>query len=345
MSEIEARNVAQPSAVTEDHVLALVGSGRNELERAVAVGDPAMVAEVQRGADAIRYLSKKAKLAIGAINAAGRLKSDAEWEGGRMLREAEKNKGGRPTENPSPNVTGLPPTLADLGLDRMQAHRWQDMSRVDRDQIDSYYKSREEKEAEIASSAIAHMGARIRRMEKITDKQNTYEELPPDDRPVPVIYADPPWRYEHIVSDSRKIENQYPTMTTEDIAKEDPAPEEDAVLFMWVTSPKLREGLHVMEAWGFRYRTSMVWVKPQIGMGYYVRGQHEFLLVGTLGSLPTPLPEHRPSSVIDGRRAGHSAKPNLRPVLNTMYPGLWKREMFSRRPAEDLWLVHGNEAS
>jgi N6-adenosine-specific RNA methylase IME4 len=98
-----------------------------------------------------------------------------------------------------------------------------------------------------------------------------------------------------------------------------------------------------MQAWGFTYRTSMVWVKSQIGMGYYARSQHELLLIGTLGSLPAPLPENRPSSVIDGRRTDHSAKPDLRPVLDAMYPDIWKREMFSRRPADGLWLTHGYE--
>jgi N6-adenosine-specific RNA methylase IME4 len=336
VTEIEARRPAQAGVVTEDSVFALVTSGHADLQRAVEAGDPAMVADVQRRADAIRYLSKKAKLSISAVNAAARLKTDAEWEGGRLLRDMERARG-RP-EKESPLVT-----LSDLDMSRMQAHRWQDMSRVDRDEINLYYKSQEQKQAEIASSAIAHMGARARRMEKITEKQGAYEETPPDERPVPVIYADPPWRYEFAVSDSRKIENQYPTMTAEDIAAVDPAPEEDAVLFMWVTSPKLPEGLQIMQAWGFTYRTSMVWVKPQIGMGYYARSQHELLLIGTLGSLPAPLPENRPSSVIDGRRTEHSAKPDMRPVLDGMYPDLWKRELFSRRPADGLWLTHGLE--
>lgn len=338
MTELEARGTAAAPAVTEDQVLALVDQHRAGLEHAVALGDPAMVTDVQRRADAIRYLSKKAKLSIGAVNAAARLKTDAEWEAGRMLREA-KAEGEYGPGIKTPNNGGL----RKLDISTQDLSRWQDMSRVDRDQIDAYYQEREQQQTEIASSAIAHMGARIRRMEKITEKQHAYEVLPADDRPVPVIYADPPWRYDFAVSDSRKIENQYPTMTTEDIAKEDPAPEEDAVLFMWVTSPKLREGLHVMEAWGFKYRTSMVWVKPQIGMGYYARSQHELLLIGALGSLPAPLPQHRPSSVIDGRRTEHSAKPDLRPLLDSMYPGLWKREMFSRVPAAGLWLTHGYE--
>jgi hypothetical protein len=149
-------------------------------------GDPAAVAEVQHRAEALRYLSKKAKLAISAVNAAARLKTDAQWHAGRLLREAEKNKGGRPAENPSQDVTGSPLSYHDMGISRMlreakaageygqgkppmmggftevsqsQLHRWQDMSRVDRGEVDRYYKSQEEKQAEITSSAIAHMGA------------------------------------------------------------------------------------------------------------------------------------------------------------------------------------------
>lgn len=333
MTELDRRDSQGVAAVTEDQVLALVDQHRAGLEHAVAIGDPEMIADVQRRADAIRYLSKKAKLSIGAVNAASRLKTDAEWEGGRMLREAQERS----------EFMGRGKSLNVGDFSQQQLHRWQDMSRVDRHEIDLYYKSKEEKQQEIASSAIAHMGARIRRMETITEKQDSYEATPPDERPVSVIYADPPWRYDFAHSDSRKIENQYPTMSVEEIAALDPAPEEDAVLFMWVTSPKLLEGLQVMEAWGFKYRTSMVWVKPQIGMGYYARGQHELLLIGALGSLPAPAPENRPPSVIDGRRTEHSAKPDLRPVIDGMYPGLWKREMFSRRPADGLWLTHGYE--
>ena len=356
MTELEIRTQASsPAAVTEDQVLALVDGGRVELEKAVSVGDPAATAEVARRAEAIRYLSKKAKLAIGAVNAAARLKTDAEWNVGRMLRELQREPGARTDLSVleprtdviqgSKDYASALRALKEAGFksERATAQAFQDMSRVDRDEIDQYYKSQAEKQAEITSSAISHKGARIRRTEKIIEKQQTHEETPPDDRPVSVIYADPPWHYEFAVSDSRKIENQYRTLSVEEICAIDPAPADDAVLFLWTTTAKLPEGLQVVEAWGFRYRTSMVWVKPQIGMGYYVRGQHEILLIGTLGNLPAPEPQNRPSSVIDGRRTEHSAKPDLRPMLDNMYPGLQKREMFSRRPAEGLWLVHGND--
>jgi N6-adenosine-specific RNA methylase IME4 len=335
---VSAEPVPAPT-VTEAGVLALVDRGRVELEAAVRTGDPAAVADVVRRADAIRYLSKKAGLALEAINAGAQLKTDAEIRAGTMLREMDRARG-------RPGKASPPVTLSDLDIERMQAHRWQDMSRVEEAEpgwVANYYKTQAEKQSEITSSAIAHKGARLRRLEQIAEKQGSYEATAPDERPVSVVYADPPWQYEFAVSDSRKIENQYPTMTVEKIAAEDPAPAEDAVLFLWVTSPKLPEGLQIMEAWGFRYRTSMVWVKAQIGMGYYARGQHELLLIGALGSLPAPEPEVRPPSVIDSRRAEHSAKPDLRPLLDTMYPDLLKREMFSRRPADGLWLVHGNQ--
>ena len=333
-SELERRNGSSP-AVTEAGVFALVDRGRAELAAAWSTGDPAFVADVVKRAEAIRYLSKKAGLAIAATNAAARLKVDAEWRAGQMLREAKDAGEYGP---------GKPDTMSGFA-DVRQRHRWTDMARVPEDVVQDLLKTKEEKQAEITSAQIQHMGARIRRQEKIIEKQDDYQESEPDERPASVIYADPPWRYDFALSDSRKIENQYPTMTTTDIAAVDPAPAEDAVLFLWVTSPKLPEGLQIMEAWGFTYKTSMVWVKPQIGMGYYARGQHELLLIGALGSLPAPEPDVRPASVIDGRRTEHSRKPDLWPMLDSMYPGLWKREMFSRRPAEGLWLVHGNQSA
>ena len=332
-SELEQRNGSSP-AVTEAGVFALIDRGRVALQSAVETGDPAAVANVVRRAEAIRYLSKKAKLALEATNAAAHLKVDAERRAGTMLRELNGKRAG-----------GIGNTVLPTDIAKIDSHRWQDMARVPENVVQDLLKTQEEKQAEITSAQIQHMGARIRRQEKIIEKQDDYQDSPPDERPVSVVYADPPWRYEHMISDSRKIENQYPTMATTEIAELDPAPAEDAVLFLWVTSPKLPEGLQIMEAWGFTYRTSMVWVKPQIGMGYYVRGQHELLLIGALGSLPTPAPNARPSSVIDERRTEHSKKPDLRPMLDAMYPDLWKREMFSRRPAEGLWLVHGNQSA
>jgi N6-adenosine-specific RNA methylase IME4/ParB-like chromosome segregation protein Spo0J len=162
----------------------------------------------------------------------------------------------------------------------------------------------------------------------------------------PVVYADPPWRYEHAESDSRAIENQYPTMPLDAICAlpVGDVATEDCILFLWATSPKLEEALRVVNAWGFTYRTCMVWVKDKIGMGYYARQQHELLLIATRGSIPPPPPEARPSSVLTAPRLEHSAKPEeAYALIERMYPDLPKLELFCRSP-RDGWAVWGNEA-
>ena len=164
----------------------------------------------------------------------------------------------------------------------------------------------------------------------------------------PTVYADPPWRYEHAISDSRRVENHYPTMELEEIKAlgEDLPAADDCVLFLWATSPKLLEALEVMSAWGFLYRTCMVWDKGRIGMGRYARQRHELLLIGTRGEPGLPEPANRPESVIAIRRGEHSAKPpELRDVIDRMYPGLPKLEMFCRGSIDrENWSAWGNEA-
>lgn len=174
--------------------------------------------------------------------------------------------------------------------------------------------------------------------------------LPTEDIPLPdgqynLIYADPPWRYEHSKTDSRKIENQYPTMELDDICDLDVADvaAEDCVLFMWATSPKLAESIQVIKAWGFNYRTCMTWVKDRIGMGYYARQRHELLLIATQGTPHPPSEKDRPDSVVEAPRQEHSKKPErFYEIIETMYPKAEKVELFCRQPRQG-WSVWGNE--
>lgn len=143
------------------------------------------------------------------------------------------------------------------------------------------------------------------------------------------------------------IENHYPTMTLEEIkhlSVSDLATE-DAVLFLWATAPKLCECFEVIDAWGFSYRTCAVWVKDKIGMGYYLRNQHELLLIAKRGDPPMPSESSRPSSVIHAPRTDHSAKPvAFYELIEGMYPELPKIELFSRSPRTG-WDAWGNQAS
>lgn len=166
-----------------------------------------------------------------------------------------------------------------------------------------------------------------------------------------VILADPPWQYDFAETDNRAIENQYPTMDVVEIAGyQDSAGASiqsviapDAVLFLWATSPKLREALVVMDGWGFDYVTQAVWVKDQIGMGYWVRQQHETILIGRRGDVSPPEQEIRRSSVIDARRGEHSAKPEAAyEFIETMFPDAARLEVFARE-ARPGWAVFGNQ--
>lgn len=164
----------------------------------------------------------------------------------------------------------------------------------------------------------------------------------------PVIYADPPWRYENppIGATSRAIENHYPTMTLEEICA---LPVRDlatdsAILYLWATAPKLAECFEVIQAWGFEYRTNMVWDKEKIGMGYHARNQHELLLICKRGDIPPPEAGKQPASVYREARGPHSAKPSFfAEMIEATYPGLPKIELFCRSP-RDGWAVWGNQS-
>lgn len=155
-----------------------------------------------------------------------------------------------------------------------------------------------------------------------------------------IIYADPPWEYEFSKSKSRAIESHYKTMSLQDICDLPIPTDSDAILFLWATNPKIREALQVVEAWGFEYRTNMVWVKDKIGMGYYVRGQHELLLISRKGKLPPPDEANRVSSVINAPRLDHSRKPDtVYQIIENMYPHQKYIELFARnkRPGWVNW--------
>ena len=107
-----------------------------------------------------------------------------------------------------------------------------------------------------------------------------------------IIYADPPWKY-----DRQKGEGvaaaRYQTMSIAEI-KSIPVSRiaaSDAVLFLWVTFPKLKEGLSVIESWGFKYKTcAFNWIKQNpkadsffVGLGFWTRSCSEICLLATKG--------------------------------------------------------------
>lgn len=165
------------------------------------------------------------------------------------------------------------------------------------------------------------------------------------DKKYQVVYADPPWRYSFSVDSKDKIENHYPAMDIKDICKLDVSSiaEKDSVLYLWATAPKLIEALDVMKAWGFKYKTHCIWDKTWIGMGYWFRGQHELLMVGTSGKFSPPIPTKRVSSVYSEKKTKHSKKPlYFKELIDKSFPYTSKIELFARQETEG-WDTWGNE--
>jgi N6-adenosine-specific RNA methylase IME4 len=156
------------------------------------------------------------------------------------------------------------------------------------------------------------------------------------------IYADPPWLYDN-QGTRAATGNHYSGMTVDELCalpvQALAAP--DAHLHLWTTNAFLFEAPRIFAAWGFEFRSSFVWVKPQIGIGNYWRNSHEFLLTAIRGNAKS-FADHSLASWMSCDRGAHSAKPEqVRHMLERASPGP-RLEMFGRSPA-DGWAVWGNQ--
>ena len=168
-----------------------------------------------------------------------------------------------------------------------------------------------------------------------------------------VIYADPPWEYGNTMpqfyDSSPRFgaqENHYLTMSLDDICAlpiKDKT-EDNAVLFLWATSPILEDAFRVINAWGFEYKTSFIWDKEKHVMGHYNSVRHEFLLLCIRGSCPLDN-QKLFDSVYTEERTEHSKKPEyFRNIIDTIYPNGKRIELFARSK-HDNWESWGNEIS
>lgn len=169
------------------------------------------------------------------------------------------------------------------------------------------------------------------------------------------VLADPPWRFANrtgkVAPEHRRLD-RYSTMELEDI-KALPVHSvvaQNAHLYLWVPNALLPEGLKVMEAWGFRYVSNIIWAKRRKdggpdgrGVGFYFRNVTEILLFGVRGSLRTLQPARSQVNMIETRKREHSRKPDEQyPFIQACSPGPYL-EMFARHP-QPGWTVWGDEA-
>lgn len=160
------------------------------------------------------------------------------------------------------------------------------------------------------------------------------------------IYADPPWKYTN-QGTRANADKHYDTLSVDDICKwtlsrikpSDLAAEK-CHLHMWTTNAFLFSCQKIFESWGFEFKSSFIWVKPQMGIGNYWRNAHEFLLLGVRGGLTAN--DRSLISWIESKRTTHSSKPEIvRSLIERMSPGPYL-ELFGRHNP-DGWTVFGNE--
>lgn len=166
-----------------------------------------------------------------------------------------------------------------------------------------------------------------------------------------IIYADPAWSYNDKcegggVQSGGVAMRHYDTMTINDICSlpVKNISEKDSVLFLWVTSPLLQDAFKVIEAWGFKYKTSFVWDKVKHNMGHYNSVRHEMLLIATKGSC-TPDNKTLYDSVQSiEKNDNHSEKPiEFLNIIDDLYNYGNKLEMFCRNIKKEKWYGWGNE--
>ena len=184
------------------------------------------------------------------------------------------------------------------------------------------------------------------------DKSPTKEISLPDGK-YDVIYSDAPFRYGFELEGAP----DYPTLTTEQIISlKDKDGKSitsvfatDCIMFFWSPKPKISDSCKILEAWGFEFKTLLIWRKvnngkPQRGTGHYVWSTAECLLIATKGKPGTPNPENMQEDVIEEPRGKrHSEKPEIfRRIIEKMYPKRKYLELFGRKMVLG-WQVWGNQ--
>lgn len=170
------------------------------------------------------------------------------------------------------------------------------------------------------------------------------------------ILADPPWRFQNStgkVAPEHKRLSRYPTMTLDDICAlpVEGVAAETAHLYLWVPNALLPEGLEVLRAWGFAYKSNLIWHKVRKdggsdgrGVGFYFRNVTEVLLFGVRGKNARTLPPGRSQvNMLQTRKREHSRKPDEQyALIEACSPGP-RLELFARGERKG-WSVWGDQA-
>jgi N6-adenosine-specific RNA methylase IME4 len=211
----------------------------------------------------------------------------------------------------------------------------------------------------VSNPLVKARGARSARLAarplRVDEQPLPLAPLPQTEGGFATIYADPPWRFTNrtgkVAPEHRRLD-RYDTMTIDEICalSIEGCAADNAHLYLWVPNALLPEGLRVMQSWGFRYVSNLVWAKRRKdggpdgrGVGFYFRNVTELVLFGVRGSLRTLPPGRRQVNMLETRKREHSRKPDeMYELIESCSPGPYL-ELFARYP-RDGWFGWGAEA-
>ena len=210
----------------------------------------------------------------------------------------------------------------------------------------------------MSRAGFRHNAERYFRLEgRMNDLFGTAESLSAElgNRSFSTVLADPPWQFQNrtgkVAPEHRRL-SRYGTLKLPEI-KALPVSKlvrDKAHLYLWVPNALLKYGLEVMEAWGFEYKTNIVWHKVRKdggpdgrGVGFYFRNTTELVLFGIRGKLRTLQPGRRQVNILKSMKREHSRKPDeLYDVVESCSPGPYL-ELFARGPRKG-WSVWGEQS-
>jgi N6-adenosine-specific RNA methylase IME4 len=329
--------------------LARLSAATAALAEAKTLDDVKQIMDI---AEAARTYARAAKLGLEAANHAAEVKLRAERKAGELLQQLERAPEGRPQKLDQPGIVSeYRAVLTDSDIAPTTAHRWQTVATVPDDIFEEHVATVQQEQRELTSAGVLRLAEGIKRQERVASMADAPQMPPGKYR---VWYADPPWQYGNagVIGETDNYGHaarHYPTMSIDELCAMGTDIkancEDDAVLFLWVTSPLLEECFPVIKAWGFKYKTSFVWDKVGHNFGHYNSVRHELLLVCTRGSC-TPDDKTLYDSVVSIEKSRkHSEKPEeFRRIIDSLYTWGSRIELFARTDAEG-WAAWGNESN
>lgn len=326
--------------------LARLSRARQALASAKGFED---VLAIRDEAEAVRQFLKTRRASRETQNEAASIKIRAERKLGEALATLDLHGGDRGNQHVGGKVSSC--NLADLGINKTQSHRWQVMAKVTEDKLVALETKADKNDEELTSREVYKLGKygeskkpiiHAVPIEGVTD---SLEELASQGHRFRTVYADPPWQYDNKATRANVHGEYAGTMSVAEICAMPVLSliEDDAHLHLWTTTSFLPFAFDVIKAWGFEYRSELIWIKPQMGIGNYWRVSHEILLLGIRGKAKS-FNEHSHPSWLSHDRLEHSQKPQkFRKLIERVSTGPYL-ELFGRRQIPG-WTVFGNQVS